>query len=107
MPALLFFPYISERETSSQYPVETERGGLKNYETASFLPSTKTSNTEENKKKSLLNTSYSSEEILLQAASSLQGLEGRLCISGIPGNFWELSGIFWELLGIIGNYRKL
>ena len=27
-------------------------------------------------KKSLLNTSYSSEEILLQAASSLQGLEG-------------------------------
>jgi hypothetical protein len=29
------------------------------------------------KRKSMLNTSYSSEEILLQAASSLQGLEGR------------------------------
>ena len=29
------------------------------------------------KPKSLLNTSYSSEEILLQAASSLQGLEGK------------------------------
>lgn len=30
------------------------------------------------KRKSLLNASYSSEEILLQAASSLQGLEGKL-----------------------------
>lgn len=29
------------------------------------------------KRKSLLNASYSSEEILLQAASSLQGLEGK------------------------------
>ena len=39
-----------------------------------------TSSTESNpldvKRKSLLNASYSSEEILLQAASSLQGLEG-------------------------------
>ena len=67
--------YFSERETSSQYPVES---GLKNYETASFLPTTKTSNSEESRKKSLLNTSYSSEEILLQAASSLQGLEGKV-----------------------------
>ena len=30
------------------------------------------------KRKSLLNASYSSEEILLQAASSLQGLEGKI-----------------------------
>ena len=37
-------------------------------------------------KKSLLNTSYSSEEILLQAASSLQGLEGECNIMGGPQN---------------------
>ena len=40
-------------------------------------PLAETSTTTANeKRKSMLNTSYSSEEILLQAASSLQGLEG-------------------------------
>ena len=33
--------------------------------------------TANDKRKSMLNTSYSSEEILMQAASSLQGLEGK------------------------------
>ena len=42
-------------------------------------------------KKSLLNTSYSSEEILLQAASSLQGLEGECNIMGGPQNAGDKS----------------
>ena len=38
----------------------------------------KKSSRERDPKKSALNTSYSSEELLFQAASSLQGLEGRI-----------------------------
>ena len=66
------FPF-SEREPKSLLPT-TEPGDQRR------LNDPKTTATAEEKtsspKKSLLNTSYSSEEILFQAASSLQGLEG-------------------------------
>ena len=42
--------------------------------------------TANDKRKSMLNTSYSSEEILMQAASSLQGLEGKNNLFIFPPN---------------------
>ena len=62
----------SSKDKPSNPP--TEPGDLTKTKHETALAETLTTANE--KRKSMLNTSYSSEEILLQAASSLQGLEG-------------------------------
>ena len=56
-------------------PTATSKTANNNYNITSTTEPEKV--TLDVKRKSLLNASYSSEEILLQAASSLQGLEGK------------------------------
>ena len=75
--------------------------------TATTIANTMVSNTTEPekvtldvKRKSLLNASYSSEEILLQAASSLQGLEGKNIIM-IIFTYLFIFSLFTEKKGCV------
>ena len=56
------------------------------------------------KRKSLLNASYSSEEILLQAASSLQGLEGKYIWGTQCENFSHFLSIVFYVKSILHDF---
>ena len=58
------------------------------------------------KRKSLLNASYSSEEILLQAASSLQGLEGKYIWETQGGNLAIFLSVNFYVKSILADFRR-
>ena len=82
------------RLPSKDKPIDTGEAKQK------VLAAESSGNTANDKRKSMLNTSYSSEEILLQAASSLQGLEGNhyLCLDFRPSIFVDFV-YFWTFPG--------
>lgn len=87
---IIFVPF-TEREISHRLSDTGEQPNLRPRLTRTVEnPTENVSEADKNittTKKPLLNTSYSSEEILLQAASSLQGLEGTIFYSLLSNTF--------------------